>query len=116
MSTGSILECVPNFSEGKDIKKINAIADAIRSVKGSFLLHIDSSIAANRTVMTFTGEPEAVVNAAFEGIKMAAEVINMQEQKGVHPRIGATDVCPVVPLKGLHIEDAISWAKRLGEK
>lgn len=111
-----VLECVPNFSEGKDLNKINAIADAIRDVAGVSLLHIDISAAANRTVMTFAGEPEAVVEAAFLAIKKAAGVIDMREQAGVHPRIGATDVCPLVPLAGLTMDDAIAWAAKLGRK
>lgn len=111
-----ILECVPNFSEGRDDKKINAIADAIRSVKGSHLLHIDTSPSANRTVMTFAGAPEAVVEAAYMGIKRAAEVIDMSKHAGVHPRIGATDVCPFVPLAGLTIENANEWANILGKR
>jgi len=111
-----ILECIPNFSEGRDANKINAIADAIRSVKGSHLLHIDTSPAANRTVMTFAGEPEAVIEAAYLGIKRAAEVIDMTKQQGVHPRIGATDVCPLVPLAGLRMEDAIRYSNILGKR
>lgn len=111
-----ILECVPNFSEGKDLNKINTIANAIKSVTGVALLHIDISAAANRTVMTFAGEPEPVVEAAYKAIKTAAELIDMREQAGVHPRIGATDVCPLVPLAGLTMEDAIMWAAKLGSK
>lgn len=111
-----ILECVPNFSEGRDLEKINAIADAIRSVPDVSLLHIDISAAANRTVMTFAGTPEAVVEAAFQGIKKAAEVIDMRTQEGVHPRIGATDVCPLVPLHGLSMDEAVAWSKKLGER
>lgn len=111
-----ILECVPNFSEGRDEKKIEAIADAIKSVRGNHLLHIDTSPSANRTVMTFAGEPEAVAEAAYLGIKRAAEVIDMSKHGGVHPRIGATDVCPLVPLAGLTIEDANTWANMLGKR
>ncbi|PZF71209.1 glutamate formimidoyltransferase [Taibaiella soli] len=112
----TILECVPNFSEGKDPVKINAIADAIRSVPGVKLLHIDISPAANRTVMTFAGEPEAVVEAAFRAIKKASEIIDMREQGGVHPRIGATDVCPLVPLSGITMDEAVAWSKNLAER
>jgi len=111
-----ILECVPNFSEGKDPVKINAIAEAIRSVPDAKLLHIDISPAANRTVMTFAGKPEAVVEAAFRAIKKASEVIDMREQAGVHPRIGATDVCPLVPLSGMTMDEAVVWSKKLGER
>ena len=113
---GQILECVPNFSEGRDEQKIAAIAEAIRSVEGAKLLHIDTSYAANRTVMTFAGEPEAVVEAAFRGVKKAAELIDMRSQLGIHPRIGATDVCPVVPLYNLNKQDSIFYADKLSEK
>ena len=95
---GPILECVPNFSEGRDTAKINAIAEAIRSVQGVHLLHIDSSPSAHRTVMTFAGEPAAVTEAAYQAIRTAGNIIDMTKQQGVHPRIGATDVCPLVPL------------------
>ena len=111
-----ILECVPNFSEGRDPGKINAIAAAIRSVNGARLLHIDISPAANRTVMTFAGDPEAVTEAAFRAIQKAAEVIDMRLQEGVHPRIGATDVCPLVPLNGMLMDEAVAWSRRLGER
>jgi len=112
----SVLECVPNFSEGRDINKINAIANAIKNIAGVKLLHIDISAAANRTVMTFAGSPDAVVNAAFEAIKKAAEVIDMREQEGVHPRIGATDVCPLVPLAGITMDEAVAYANQLGQR
>lgn len=111
-----ILECIPNFSEGRDEHKIQAVADAIRSVSGAHLLHIDASPAANRTVMTFAGEPGAVIDAAYRAIATAAEVIDMQQQEGVHPRIGATDVCPLVPIAGMSMEDADNYAQQLGEK
>lgn len=111
-----VLECVPNFSEGRDEQKIQAIADAIRHTAGASLLHIDISPAANRTVMTFAGEPETVVNAAYNAIQKAAEVIDMRTQDGVHPRIGATDVCPLVPLKGISVEEANVYAHELGER
>lgn len=111
-----ILECVPNFSEGRDTWKIEAIASAIRHVKGVALLHIDPSPAANRTVMTFAGHPEAVTEAAFRAIKAAAEVIDMSAQEGVHPRIGATDVCPLIPLQGMSMEDADRYAQELGQR
>jgi len=112
----SILECVPNFSEGRDPEKIAAIAEAIRSVPEAHLLHVDVSPAANRTVMTFAGAPEAVTEAAFRGISKAAELIDMREQEGVHPRIGATDVCPLVPLYGMQMEEAVDCARRLGTR
>ncbi len=111
-----LLECVPNFSEGKDPVKIAAIADAIRSVTNVRLLHIDISPAANRTVMTFAGEPQAVIEAAFQAIAKAAEVIDMQQQEGVHPRIGATDVCPLIPLYNITMDEAVEYSKQLGER
>lgn len=111
-----ILECVPNFSEGRDEKKLEAIAAVIRSVPAVHLLHIDRSPAANRTVFTFAGEPEAVVEAAFRATKKAAELINMTEQEGVHPRIGATDVCPLVPLYNMSMEEVIQYSNLLGKR
>jgi glutamate formiminotransferase len=111
-----LLECVPNFSEGRDAAAIEAIAAAIRSVPGCALLHIDQSPAANRTVMTFAGEPAAVVEAAYQGIAQAARSIDMSRQEGVHPRIGATDVCPLVPLGGMSMADAIEWSRVLGSR
>jgi glutamate formiminotransferase/formiminotetrahydrofolate cyclodeaminase len=115
-TTRKVLECVPNFSEGRDVGKINAIAESIRAVEGVHLLHVDISAAANRTVMTFAGEPEAVTEAAFQAIKKAAEVIDMREQQGVHPRIGATDVCPLVPLYNMTMNEANECAKKLGSR
>jgi glutamate formiminotransferase / formiminotetrahydrofolate cyclodeaminase len=111
-----IIECVPNFSEGRDESIIQAIAAAIRSVEGVKLLHIDSGKAANRTVMTFAGAPEAVVEAAFQGIKKAAELIDMRLQTGEHPRIGATDVCPLIPISNVTMEETVEWSKKLGAK
>jgi len=117
MSTSRpILECVPNFSEGRDPGKIAAIAAAIRSVPGAQLLHTDVSAAANRTVLTFAGEPEPVAEAAFRAIAKAAEVIDMRQQAGVHPRIGATDVCPLVPLYGMEMAAAVACAQQLADR
>jgi glutamate formiminotransferase/formiminotetrahydrofolate cyclodeaminase len=110
---GPILECVPNISEGRDLQKIEAIAEAIRSVPGAHLLNTDASPAANRTVYTFAGAPEPVSEAAFRMIAKAAELIDMTSQYGVHPRIGATDVCPLVPLSGLSMEEADAYANEL---
>ncbi len=115
MST-PILECVPNFSEGRDPKKIEAIAASIRSVEGVELLHIDVSPAAHRTVMTFAGTPEAVTVAAFNSIAKAAELIDMRKHNGVHPRIGATDVCPLIPLSGMTMDEAVDFSHRLGKR
>lgn len=111
-----ILECIPNFSEGVNADTLEKIAEAIRSVEGVWLLHIDQSAAANRTVFTFAGKPVAVVEAAFAAIKVAAEHIDMRTQLGVHPRIGATDVCPLVPLYGMTMEEADDYAQKLGKR
>jgi glutamate formiminotransferase/formiminotetrahydrofolate cyclodeaminase len=111
-----ILECVPNFSEGNDIAVLDQIAAAIRSVPGAALLHIDRSPAANRTVMTFAGAPEAVTEAAFRAVKTAAELIDMSQQAGVHPRVGATDVCPLIPLRNMTMEEAVIHAQQLGAR
>lgn len=111
-----LVECVPNFSEGRDRAKIQEIANAIRTVEGVNLLDIDPGEATNRTVFTFVGTPEAVLEGAFQGIKKASEIIDMRKHKGEHPRIGATDVCPFVPLSGATIEDCIEIAKKLGKR
>jgi glutamate formiminotransferase/formiminotetrahydrofolate cyclodeaminase len=111
-----LIECVPNFSEGCDSAVISAIANEIKNVSGVKLLNIDPGKAANRTVITFAGTPEAVVDAAFLAIKKAADLIDMSKQKGEHPRIGATDVCPLVPISGITLEETAVYAKRLGER
>ncbi|MEM0991523.1 MAG: glutamate formimidoyltransferase [Bacteroidota bacterium] len=111
-----LVECIPNFSEGRDVKVIENIADAIRSVAGVQLLHTDSGAAANRTVMTFVGTPTAVVEAAFKGIQIASEQIDMRQQKGEHPRIGATDVCPLVPIRGITLQELLPYAKQLARR
>ena len=111
-----ILECVPNFSEGCDPKVIEAIASAISSVEGVKVLHVDPGAAANRTVVTFAGEPDAVVEAAFRGVRKAAELIDMRRQKGEHPRIGATDVLPLVPVRGITLDEATGYAVRLAKR
>jgi glutamate formiminotransferase len=110
------MECVPNFSEGRDKQKIEQIAEAIREVDGVQLLNIDSSPAANRTVMTFAGVPDAVCEAAYRSIKKAAELIDMRTQVGVHPRIGATDVCPFVPLRHMTMNEAVAQSLKLGQR
>lgn len=112
----ALLECVPNFSEGRDPEVIRQIAAAIDRVSGVYLLDIDPGKGANRTVMTFAGAPELVVEAAFEAIRIAASLIDMRTQSGAHPRIGATDVCPLIPIHGLSMEEAAGFARRLGER
>ncbi len=111
-----LIECVPNFSEGRDPSVIRQISDAIQSVEGVKLLHIDAGKAANRTVMTFVGAPADVVEAAFRAIEKAAEVIDMRQQTGEHPRIGATDVCPLVPIAHISLEETAAWARVLGAR
>lgn len=108
-----LLECIPNISEGRDKTIINAVAQAIKSVEGVKLLHTDSGYAANRTVFTFVGEPEAVLKAAFELYKVSLNLIDMSKHTGTHPRMGAVDVCPFVPLQGTPMLEAIDIASRL---
>lgn len=111
-----IIECVPNFSEGRDLNKIKEITDAITSVKGVKLLDVDPGEATNRTVVTLVGAPEAVVEAAFRGIKRASEVIDMRTHHGAHPRMGATDVCPLIPVAGVTLEECAELARKLAER
>ncbi len=111
-----LLECVPNFSEGRDMNVIKQITDQIESVEGVKLLNVDPGKATNRTVVTFVGEPEAVVEAAFLAIKKASEVIDMRKHKGEHPRMGATDVCPFVPISGISVEEAVEYARQLAKR
>ncbi|HMZ89003.1 MAG: glutamate formimidoyltransferase [Chitinophagales bacterium] len=111
-----IIECVPNFSEGRDMQIIRQITDAISSVEGVTLLDVDPGKATNRTVVTFVGDADAVVEAAYRGIAKAAEVIDMRKHHGEHPRMGATDVCPFVPVANATMEDCIACAKKLGER
>ncbi len=111
-----IIECVPNFSEGRDKAKIKEITDAIGSVEGISLLDVDPGEATNRTVVTFVGAPDAVVGAAFQGIKKAAEVIDMRGHHGAHPRMGATDVCPLIPIAGISLEECAALARKLAER
>ncbi len=115
-SDQKILECVPNFSEGRDPEIIRTIAGSIQSVPGVCLLHIDVSPSANRTVMTFAGNPQQVTEAAFRAIETAGRLIDMRQQQGVHPRIGATDVCPLVPLCNMSMKEAVSAATQLGAR
>src|SRR6056297_3026843 len=102
-----LIECVPNFSEGSDMSVIKQITDAIESVEGISLLDVDPGQATNRTVVTFVGEPEPVMEAAISGISKASELIDMRKHSGAHPRFGATDVCPLVPVKGVTMEETV---------
>ncbi|MCA1750386.1 MAG: glutamate formimidoyltransferase [Cryomorphaceae bacterium] len=111
-----LIECVPNISEGRDMQKINAIAAAAETVEGVKLLDVDPGKSTNRTVITFVGEPEQVIEAAFRLIKKAAELIDMRKQKGEHPRMGATDVCPLIPVRGITMEETVKFAHKLGER
>ena len=107
---------MPNFSEGRDLDVVRQITDAIESVDGVSLLDVDPGASTNRTVVTFVGNPDAVVEAAFRGIKKAAELIDMRRHKGAHPRMGATDVCPFIPVSNVSWEEALECANRLGKR
>jgi len=111
-----LVECVPNFSEGRNMKILGAIAEAIRSTEGARLLDVDSGAGANRTVYTFAGPPGVVLEAAFNAIRVGTELIDMREHEGVHPRMGACDVCPFVPLSGITMDECVKLANRLGER
>lgn len=111
-----LIECVPNFSEGRDTNIIKQITDAIESVEGVRLLNVDPGKATNRTVVTFVGEPGAVIEAAYRGIKTAGELIDMSKHKGEHPRMGATDVCPLIPVAGISMEETAKYAQQLGNR
>ncbi|HEY9677151.1 MAG TPA: glutamate formimidoyltransferase [Drouetiella sp.] len=111
-----LVECVPNFSEGRNEKVINAIADAIRSVSGVNLLDVDPGWSTNRTVITFVGDPESAVEAAFQSIAAASNLIDMRRHSGEHPRMGATDVCPFIPVSGITMEECAKLAEQLGKR
>ncbi len=111
-----LIECVPNISEGRDLAKIQTIAQIVETVEGVKLLDIDPGKATNRTVITFVGEPEPIIEAAFRLIKKAAELIDMSKHNGEHPRFGATDVCPLVPISGITLEETAKYAHKLGER
>jgi glutamate formiminotransferase/formiminotetrahydrofolate cyclodeaminase len=111
-----LIECVPNFSEGRDMQIIKQITDAMESVEGVRLLNVDPGKATNRTVVTIVGEPAAVVESAFLGIKTAGELIDMSKHKGEHPRMGATDVCPFIPVANISMEETAEYAKQLAAK
>ena len=111
-----LIECVPNISEGSDIDKINEIANIVETVDGVKLLNIDPGAATNRTVITFVGEPKQVIEAAFLLIKKASQLIDMSKHTGEHPRFGATDVCPLVPISGITLEETAIYAKELGKR
>lgn len=116
MASNRLIECVPNFSEGRDMEKIKQITDEIASVEGVMLLDVDPGRDTNRTVVTFVGEPEAVCEAAFRAVRKAAQVIDMSKHTGAHPRMGATDVCPLVPVSGITMEEAAGYARGLARR
>ncbi len=111
-----LVECVPNFSEGRDQEVIDAIADSIRAVEGATLLDVDPGESTNRTVMTIVGEPDAVVEAAFEAARTAYRLIDMRKQKGEHPRMGAVDVVPFIPVSEVTMEECVELSKRFGKR
>lgn len=116
MTQNVLIECVPNFSEGRDRAVIKQITDQIESVEGVHLLDVDPGQATNRTVVTFVGPPEPVLEAAFRAARKAAEVIDMSKHSGAHPRFGATDVCPLVPVANITMEEVVPYARRLAQR
>src|SRR5437588_12422007 len=112
----TLIECVTNLSEGRDDNVIRQIAEAIESAEGVTLLDVDPGVTTNRTVVTLVGSPDAAVEAAFRGIKKAAQLIDMRKHKGAHPRMGATDVCPFIPVSNVTWEEAIDCAQKLGKR
>ncbi len=115
-SMKQIVECVPNISEGRDVEKIRIISSVVEEIDGVKLLNIDPGKATNRTVITFVGEPQQVIDAAFLLIKKAQELIDMSKHSGEHPRMGATDVCPLVPIANISMEECVKWAHKLGKR
>lgn len=111
-----LIECVPNFSEGKDMTIIKQITDQIETVDGVKLLDVDPGAATNRTVVTFVGDPEQVIEAAFLAVKKASQIIDMTRHKGEHPRMGATDVCPLVPVANITMEETVEYARKLAKR
>jgi len=116
MAEKRLLECVPNFSEGKDMDVINQITSQIEVIEGVDLLDVDPGQATNRTVVTFVGTPDEVLEAAFQAVKKASELIDMSKHSGAHPRFGATDVCPLVPVSGITMDEAVEYARKLAER
>lgn len=116
MNNARLIECVPNFSEGRDMEKIKQITDEIESVEGVLLLDVDPGKDTNRTVVTFVGDPESVCEAAFRAVRKAAQVIDMSKHSGAHPRMGATDVCPLVPVAGMTMDETAEYARKLARR
>jgi glutamate formiminotransferase/formiminotetrahydrofolate cyclodeaminase len=111
-----LIECVPNFSEGRDMAVIKQITDSIERIDGVKLLDVDPGATTNRTVVTFAGTPDEVFEAAFQAVKKAQELIDMRRHKGDHPRFGATDVCPLIPISGVTMEETAEYARKLGRR
>lgn len=111
-----LIECVPNFSEGNDMHIINQITDTMKTVEGISVIDVDPGKATNRTVVTMVGEPEAVCEAAFRAVKKASELIDMSKHKGAHPRFGATDVCPLIPVSNITMEETVEYAQKLAKR
>ena len=111
-----IIECVPNFSEGRDLDLIKEITDTMESVSGITLLDVDPGADTNRTVVTIVGDPESVIESAFLGIKRGSKLIDMQKHSGAHARMGATDVCPFVPISGTTMDDCVKYSKQLAKR
>ena len=111
-----LIECVPNFSEGRDLELIKQITNEIEKVDGVKLLNVDPGATTNRTVVTFVGTPDEVIEAAFLAVKKAQELIDMRHHKGDHPRFGATDVCPLVPISGVTMDEVAEYARKLGRR
>lgn len=116
MNKNALIECVPNFSEGVDLAIIKQITNQIEAVEGVMLLDVDPGKATNRTVVTFVGHPDVVIEAAYQAIKKAAELIDMSKHKGEHPRMGATDVCPLIPVSGITMEETVEYAQKLAKR
>ncbi|MFW6101843.1 MAG: glutamate formimidoyltransferase, partial [Bacteroidota bacterium] len=116
MEEKKLLECVPNFSEGNNMEIMRQITNEIEAIEGVDLLDVDPGKATNRTVVTFIGTPDEVVEAAFNAVKKASELIDMRRHSGEHPRLGATDVCPLVPVSGLKMDDAVEYARNLAQR
>ncbi|MGB2984809.1 MAG: glutamate formimidoyltransferase, partial [Phycisphaerae bacterium] len=114
--TNQLIECVPNFSEGNDLSIIKQITDHVEAVEGVTLLDVDPGKATNRTVVTFVGSPDEVLEAAVRAVRKAAELIDMSKHKGEHPRFGATDVCPLVPVSNITMDETVEYARKLGKR
>src|SRR6187402_2758621 len=116
MNKDALIECVPNFSEGNDLHIIKQITNEIEAVEGVTLLNVDPGKATNRTVVTFVGHPKVVIEAAFRAIRKAGELIDMSKHKGEHPRMGATDVCPLIPIANISMAETAKYAQQLAKR